>query len=123
MITLIDNNSEAKVDYNTHFNIPNCEELNLFYKLMILKLLNHEKLVPYVRLVIIDYLGEALSQSPLFTIPELFDKSSFNTPLMLIITPGLDPTTEVKKLAEDNKHDIISVSLGQGQSQKALAKY
>ena len=90
MITSIENNSEAKIDFNEHFNIPECEELNMFYKLMILKLLNQEKLVSYVRLVITNYLGEALAQSPLFTIPELFEKSSFNTPLMLIITPGLE---------------------------------
>ena len=121
MITSTENNSETKVDYNEHFNIPDCEELNMFYKLMILKLLNQEKLIPYVRLVITNYLGASLSQSPLFTIPELFDLSSFNTPLMLIVTPGLDPNSEVKKLAEDNKRDIVSVSLGQGQSKKALA--
>ena len=121
MINSNDDNNEIKVDYNSHFNIPDCEELNMFYKLMILKLLNPEKLVTYLRIIITNYLGEALSQSPLFSIPELYELSSFNTPLMLIITPGLDPTSEVKKLAEDNKHDIISVSLGQGQSKKALA--
>lgn len=119
MITSTENNSETKVDYNEHFNIPDCEELNMFYKLMILKLLNQEKLIPYVRLVITNYLGASLSQSPLFSIPELFDLSSFNTPLMLIVTPGLDPNSEVKKLAEDNKRDIVSVSLGQGQSKKS----
>ena len=121
MINSNENSNEIKADYLEHFNIPDCEELNLFYKLMILKLLNQEKLIPYVRLVITNYLGEPLSQSPLFSIPELYDLSNFNTPLMLIITPGLDPTSEVKKLAEDNKHDIVSVSLGQGQSKKALA--
>ena len=60
----------------------------MFYKLMILKLLNQENLVPYVRLVISNYLGEALSQPVLFSIPELYELSNFNTPLMLIITPG-----------------------------------
>ena len=124
-LTLINSNEssneENKGNYSEHFNIPDCEELNMFYKLMILKLINQEKLVPYVRLVITDYLGEALSQPVLFSIPELYELSNFNTPLMLIITPGLDPTAEVKKLAEDNKHDIVSVSLGQGQSKKALA--
>ena len=124
-LTLINSNEstkdENKGNYLDHFNIPDCEELNMFYKLMLLKLLNQEKLVPYVRLVISNYLGEALSQSVLFSIPELYELSNFNTPLMLIITPGLDPTAEVKKLAEDNKHDIVSVSLGQGQSKKALA--
>ena len=123
-LTMINSNEsgkEIKTDYADHFNIPDCEELNMFYKLMILKLLNQEKLVPYVRLIISNYLGEALSQPVLFSIPELYELSNFNTPLMLIITPGLDPTAEVKKLAEDNKHDIVSVSLGQGQSKKALA--
>ena len=121
MITSTEQDSDNKNSCAEHFNIPDCEELNMFYKLMILKILNQEKLVPYIRLVITNYLGEALSQSPLFTITELYEKSSYTTPLMLIITPGLDPTSEVRKLAEDNKHDIISVSLGQGQSQKALA--
>ena len=52
-------NEENKGNYSEHFNIPDCEELNMFYKIMILKLINQEKLVPYVRLVITDYLGEA----------------------------------------------------------------
>ena len=108
-------------NYKEHFNLPDCEELNMFYKLIILKIINQENFVNYVRLTITEYLGEALSQSPLFSITQLYEMSSFNTPLMLIVTPGLDPTTEVKKLAEDNNRDIISVSLGQGQSAKALA--
>ena len=87
---------------------------------MILKIINQESLIPYTRIVISEYLGKDLGHVPLFTIDDLYEMSSFNTPLMLIVTPGLDPTNDVRKIAEENNKEIVSVSLGQGQSQKAL---
>ena len=126
------NNSE--IEYEQHFNFPlkeaenvdeneteNAKKLSLFHKLIFLKIINPEYLLPYSRIVISKYLGPELSNIPLFTIEDLYEISSFNTPLMLIVAAGLDPTNDVKKLAEDNNKDLVSVSLGQGQSEKALA--
>ena len=112
----LENNS----DYEKHLDIPNFGELSLFHRLMILKIINQESLIPYTRIVISEYLGKDLGHVPLFTIDDLYEMSSFNTPLMLIVTPGLDPTNDVRKIAEENNKEIVSVSLGQGQSQKAL---
>jgi dynein heavy chain len=126
------NNNE--IEYEQHFNFPIKEKekendseneenqkLSLFHKLIILKIINPEYLLPYSRIVISKYLGPELSNIPLFTIEDLYEISSFNTPLMLIVAAGLEPTNDVKKLAEDNNKELVSVSLGQGQSEKALA--
>ena len=115
--TLCDNSNIEK-----HFDMPGefCASLKEFHKLMILKIINPESLIQYIKIVIVKYLGNELGQIPLFTIEELFEMSSFNTPLMLIITPGLDPTNDVKKIGEENNKEIVMLSLGQGQSKKAL---
>ncbi len=111
---------EDNSNYEKHLEIPNFEEISLFHKLMILKILNQESLIPYTKIVISETLGKELGQIPLFTIDELYEMSTFNTPLMLIVTPGLDPSADVRKISEENNKEIVSVSLGQGQSQKAL---
>ena len=122
--TYINTTLNDKTHIEHHFdNLPTesvCDTLSDFHKMMILKILNKESLISYVKYVIEKFLGNELAQLPLFTIDELYEMSSFSTPLLLIITPGLDPSNDVKKIAEDNNKEIVTLSLGQGQTRKAL---
>ena len=105
-------------------NILPSEKFNNLHpmkKLLLIKIFNLETLIPYIKEIISDNLCPTLSKIPLFTINDLYEMSSFSTPLMLIMTPGLDPSDEVKKIAEENNKELLSLSLGQGQSKKALA--
>ena len=71
-------------------------ELNLTRKLLILKIFHLENLQVYIKKAISDVLTEELSTIALFSIQELYDISSNSTPIILILTPGIDPN--VKKI-------------------------
>jgi dynein heavy chain len=50
---------------------------------------------------------------------EVYDESQPDTPIIFVLSPGVDPTDQLKKLAEKLQHKIESISLGRGQSEKA----
>ncbi len=52
-------------------------------------------------------------------IQEIYDESSPETPIIFVLSPGVDPTDQLKKFAEKMNQKIDSISLGKGQSEKA----
>jgi dynein heavy chain len=50
---------------------------------------------------------------------EVYDESRPDTPIIFVLSPGVDPTDQLKKLAEKLGQRIESISLGRGQSEKA----
>jgi hypothetical protein len=66
-------------------------ELNLTRKLLILKVFHLEHMQSFIKEAISTNLTEELANINLYTIPELFEISTHMTPLILILTPGIDP--------------------------------
>jgi dynein heavy chain, axonemal len=100
----------------------NLNNLSPIKKLLLIKIVNLENLTEYIKLLISQYFNsEELSRIPLFTINDLLEMSNFSTPLMMILTSGIDPSGEVKRIAEENNKELVTISLGQGQAKKALA--
>ena len=52
------------------------------------------------------------------TVPRQLEDSAAKTPLIFILSPGVDPTTALLQLAEQNEmmDRFYSLSLGQGQA-------
>ena len=54
------------------------------------------------------------------SIQDIYPVSSPGTPIIVVLTQGVDPTDVLDRFAEDQGVKIDSISLGKGQSQKAL---
>lgn len=72
------------------------------------------------------YIFENLNKNPEFitskatAIQEIYKDTYPSTPIVIVLTQGVDPTDMIDKFAEEEGVKIDSISLGKGQSQKAL---
>uniref|UniRef100_A0A7S2P1M5 Uncharacterized protein n=1 Tax=Leptocylindrus danicus TaxID=163516 RepID=A0A7S2P1M5_9STRA len=94
---------------------------NEFHKLMILRCIRPDAIVPAVTSHIELTLGREYIEAPQFDLASSFADSTNRTPLIFVLTPGADPMPPLLKLAGDmNFRDkIVSISLGQGQGPAA----
>lgn len=67
---------------------------------------------------IINQLGTKFVEPPVLDIRAVLEESVAQTPLIFVLSPGVDPTTSLMQLAESAgmMHAFQSLSLGQGQS-------
>jgi len=88
-----------------------------FQKLCVLRCFRPDKVVPAVQDYIKAELGAAFIDPPTFNLGACYDDSDASAPLVFVLTPGVDPMSELMKLAErlGKGKKLQSVSLGQGQ--------
>ena len=98
---ILDHINENQTEWNDFIsnpidtNLPGIyNELNLPRKLLILKIFHLENLQTYIKKCISSILNEELSNIYLYTIQELYDISTYMTPLILIVMPGIDPNVK-----------------------------
>ena len=61
-------------------------------------------------------LGPYYLRPPSFSMEDLFNDSTNKSPIIVVISPGADPMTEIKNFARKKKIDYDSLSLGKGQA-------
>uniref|UniRef100_A0A2S2QIW0 Dynein heavy chain 3, axonemal n=1 Tax=Sipha flava TaxID=143950 RepID=A0A2S2QIW0_9HEMI len=87
-------------------------------KLIIIKCIRSDKVVPAVQQYIINSLGQKYIEPPSFDLMDSYKDSNCCTPLIFILSPGTDPMSSLIKFSEDKQaspNDLITISLGQGQ--------
>ncbi|XP_074844510.1 dynein axonemal heavy chain 14, partial [Carettochelys insculpta] len=102
-----------------HFN---WENLSSFQRIILIKILRPESLTGAVREFVAEKLGARYLQTGGINLKEVYEDSSASTPLILIHSHGIDPTTHLLRLAQEIKgstQDVKMVSLGRGQGNKA----
>jgi len=79
--------------------------------------------VDRVNYAIRDYVETFMKKEFVESIPyhikEVIEECSQYTPLIIVLSPGVDPTEQLKKLAEEKDVQFEAISMGKGQAQKA----
>lgn len=91
------------------------ERLTMFQRLCLLRCLRPDKVVPAVTNFISATIGHQFTEPPAFDLDAAFKDAGPITPIVFVLSPGSDPMSNIKLLAEKRNREIRSLSLGQGQ--------
>uniref|UniRef100_A0A3B4UUS5 Dynein axonemal heavy chain 12 n=1 Tax=Seriola dumerili TaxID=41447 RepID=A0A3B4UUS5_SERDU len=97
---------------------PWCEQLNDLQKIIIVRCLRPDKIVPAVTKYVTGKLGKKFVQPPPFDLSKSYLDSNSAIPLVFVLSPGADPMASLLKFASDKNMGSAkfqSISLGQGQ--------
>jgi dynein heavy chain len=95
-------------------------------KLVILRTLRPDKMVPAVQDYIVQYFGQQFIEPPTFDLPGSFADSNCCAPLIFVLSAGSDPMAALLKFSEDKGFSggrIQTISLGQGQVRASLKQH
>ena len=103
--------------------------LNPFQQLLVIRLLRTERLLDFAQLFVQDTLAEGVSRTSMmgarFDFNDILADSTANAPILLLLSPGADPTMHFQQFAESmgrvSGAKLAMLSLGQGQGVKAEA--
>ncbi|XP_028810290.1 dynein heavy chain 2, axonemal isoform X2 [Denticeps clupeoides] len=92
-----------------------CNELQ---KMLIVRSLRQDRISFCVTSFIINNLGSRYTEPPVLDMKAVVEDSTTKTPLIFVLSPGIDPTGALVQLAEASGmgHRFHALSLGQGQA-------
>jgi dynein heavy chain len=68
---------------------------------------------------IINNLGQKYTEPPVLDLNSVLADSQPDLPLILVLSPGVDPTNQLSQLGEAKGIPFSSIALGQGQARAA----
>lgn len=98
------------------------KKLSLFQKLLVVQALRPDRLVSALE----DFLQLGLSlkelSAPALSMKSVFKETVTQEPILLIVSPGSDPSQDLRDLSVQNRQMLHEVALGQGQTDYAIEK-
>nr|CAI5856319.1 unnamed protein product [Callosobruchus analis] len=94
------------------------EGLRGLVRLVALRCIRPDKVVPAVQTYIVEEMGPSYLEPPQFNLEESYNDSNCCSPLVFILSPGSDPMAGLIRFAADRgipKTSLMTISLGQGQ--------
>jgi dynein heavy chain len=105
-----------------NWKIFNFNNLTKFQKLILIKLLRPDALILSIDHFISETLGAKFLIASIPKLNDLYNQSLATTPIVFILSPGSDPTSQLLRFAKDSRGSTLHleiVSLGQGQGPRA----
>lgn len=88
-------------------------------KMIVLRCFRVDRVNYAIRDYVETFMKKEFVESVPTQIKEVIEESSPKTPLIIVLSPGVDPTEQLKKLAEEKNVTFEAISMGKGQAQKA----
>jgi len=101
--------------HNEPLPAPFDTTLDAFQRMVVLRTLRPDKLIPSITAYVGEMLGARFVEPMPFAIEPSFKDSTATTPLIFVLSAGSDPMASLLKFADDRGIRVESVSLGQGQ--------
>ncbi|KAG2500939.1 hypothetical protein HYH03_000764 [Edaphochlamys debaryana] len=101
------------------------ERLDAFPRLLVLRCLTPDKLVPAVAAYVAGSMGTRYIEPQDFKLGSIFNDSSAAMPIVFVLSAGSDPMADLLAFAEEKRRQVEAVSLGQGQgpiAERAIAQ-
>ena len=97
------------------------KKLSAMKKLCLIRALRPDRIISATHNFISQNLSSTFASPPIFNLLDSYRNSSAKTPLIFILSPGVDPIYQVEKLSELCSRQLFQVALGQGQASLATA--
>jgi dynein heavy chain len=96
-------------------------KLSPMQKLCLIRALRIDRILFGASIFIASNIGHRYIEPPSFDLRAIYDTSSCKTPLIFVLSPGVDPTTGIFQLATQFNRKVDNCALGQGQEPVAIA--
>ena len=94
-----------------------CSEMQ---RMIIVRCLRPDRIVFATTSFIVNNLGQKFTEPPVLDLGSVLADSMPTTPLIFVLSPGVDPTNQLMALADQKQIPFNSIALGQGQSPHAI---
>ena len=95
-------------------------KLTELQQMCVLRSLRADRVLFAASIFVGNNMGADYADPPPFDLGEIFKSSTNKTPLIFVLSPGVDPTASVQQLADSKGTKIEQVALGQGQAPVAM---
>ena len=93
--------------------------LDMMQKLLVIRCIRPDRVIPATAMFISQKLDSKFVEPPALDLELVYEESQCSTPLLFVLTPGMDPTAQVNALSVLKGIKAANISLGQGQEPKA----
>ncbi len=99
------------------------EKCDSLRRLILIKIIRRDRIIPAVINFITQKNGnDTFANPPNATLENVYADSNKNTPIIFILSPGVDPYNQLEVYSKQKGVQLVPVSLGQGQAKKAKEK-
>ena len=87
--------------------------------ILLLRVMRPDRLVAAIRTFIATYLDKAFIEPPRVDVNDIFRRSEATSPIVFILSPGVDPLPQLRALAAQQGVPLECLAMGRGQSAQA----